>query len=65
MVFKKYLNIAFANSEQNRFYLANSKPINQNPIWTVSLQTACWWKIAVKEDISSANTISMIACIDS
>ena len=28
MVFKKYLSIAFTNSEQNKFYLANSKSIN-------------------------------------
>ena len=28
MVFKKYLSIAFTNSEQNMFYLANSKSIN-------------------------------------
>ena len=46
MVFKKYLSVAFTNSEQNKFYLANSKPINWNPIWTV--QTACRWRIAIK-----------------
>ena len=64
MVFKKYLSIAFTNSEQNKFYLANSKPLNWNAVWTV--QTAFRWKIAIKEDISSADdTTSVIAYIGS
>ena len=65
MVFKKYLWIAFTNSEQNIFYLANSKPINYCRIRFGQYRQLAGGKL-LKEDICSANdTISVIAYIGS
>ena len=46
MIFKKYLIIAFTNSEQNMFYLANSKPINRWPRF-IGLREKNWKHMAI------------------